>query len=117
MTTLEPGAREVLTHGGTARPRSTARAARSPAATITDGFDVLVQLVMAAMTTDPWSTSKLAPPASRTGTGEDRSSDSGARPGAGASAAAGGSIPSVSAGGSLAGKERAEAWSWLPLGS
>ena len=26
----------------------------SPAATITDGFDVLVQLVIAAMTTEPW---------------------------------------------------------------
>ncbi len=37
------------------RPRSTAFFASSPAASITDGFDVFVQLVIAAMTTDPWS--------------------------------------------------------------
>ncbi len=32
-----------------------------PAPTITEGFEVLVQLVIAAMTTWPWSTSKLFP--------------------------------------------------------
>ena len=34
-------------------PRSTAFRASSPAATMTWGFDVLVQLVIAAMTTSP----------------------------------------------------------------
>src|SRR5438067_9689716 len=54
VTTFEPGARLVLTHGWLRRPRSTAFFATSPAASITDGFDVLVQLVIAAMTTRPW---------------------------------------------------------------
>ncbi len=55
MTTREPGARLVLTVGRTVRPRSTARLASRPAATITEGFEVLVQLVMAAITIDPCS--------------------------------------------------------------
>ena len=37
MTTLDPGARLVLTHGFVASPRSTALRATSPAATITLG--------------------------------------------------------------------------------
>ncbi len=57
MTTFEPGARLVLTHGLVVRPRSTAFFASRPAATITDGFDVLVQLVIAAITTEPLTTS------------------------------------------------------------
>src|SRR4029450_13397380 len=68
MTTLDPGASEVLTHGLEARPRSTALRASSPAASITDGVEVLVQEVMAAMTTCPWSRSKPVPSSSRTGT-------------------------------------------------
>ncbi len=43
-----------MTYGGTVRPFATAFWATSPAATITLGFDVLVQLVMAAMATEPW---------------------------------------------------------------
>src|SRR3546814_6452297 len=43
----DPGDKEVLTHGFTLRPRSTAFLARRPAASITDGLDVLVQLVIA----------------------------------------------------------------------
>ena len=50
MTTFEPGARLVLTHGLLRRPRSTSFWAISAAATITDGLDVLVQLVIAAIT-------------------------------------------------------------------
>ena len=46
----------VLTHGFEVRPFSTAFLARIPAAMSTDGFDVLVQLVMAAMTMLPLST-------------------------------------------------------------
>ena len=53
MTTFEPGASEVLTHGMRSSPASTAFFASSPAPIITDGFDVFVQLVMAAITTDP----------------------------------------------------------------
>ena len=57
MTTFEPGASEVLTHGLTRRPRWTALRASSPAPSITDGFEVLVQLVIAAITTWPLSSS------------------------------------------------------------
>ena len=53
MTTVEPGASEVFTHGLTSRPRSTALRANRPAASITDGLEVLVQLVIAAITTRP----------------------------------------------------------------
>src|SRR5919107_1871213 len=68
MTTLDPGASEVLTHGLEARPRSTALRASSPAASITDGLEVLVQLVMAAITTWPWSRSNRVPSSSWTAT-------------------------------------------------
>ena len=57
MTALEPGASDVLTVGATVRPRATAFRASSPAPTITVGFEVFVQDVMAAMTTEPWPTS------------------------------------------------------------
>src|SRR5579859_5544646 len=40
VTTFDPGARLVLTHGLTVRPRSTAFFARIPAPIITDGFEV-----------------------------------------------------------------------------
>src|SRR5262245_5730816 len=53
MTTFDPGASDVFTHDFVARPFSTAFFASRPAATSTDGFDVFVQLVIAAMTTDP----------------------------------------------------------------
>ena len=53
MTTLEPGASVVFTHGLRFRPASTAFLASSAAPTITDGFDVFVQEVMAAITTEP----------------------------------------------------------------
>src|SRR5437867_5739923 len=56
VTTFEPGAGLVFTHGWLDRPRSTARFASSPAPIITLGFDVFVQLVIAAITTEPWST-------------------------------------------------------------
>ena len=47
------GRQRRLDPGGTVRPFSTAFFASSPAATMTDGFEVLVQLVMAAITMDP----------------------------------------------------------------
>ncbi len=51
MTTFEPGASEVLTQGLTFNPLRTALRATIPAPTITDGLEVLVQLVIAAITT------------------------------------------------------------------
>ncbi len=53
MTTFEPGARLVFTHDFDFNPRSTAFLATNPAAISTDGLDVLVQLVIAAITTLP----------------------------------------------------------------
>src|SRR3954465_10582081 len=61
MTTLEPGASEVFTHGLRCRPRSTPLRASSPAPTMTKGFDVLVHDVIAATTTAPWSISTSSP--------------------------------------------------------
>src|SRR5690348_17637278 len=48
----------VLTHGLTVRPLSTALRASSAAPSMTDGLEVLVQEVIAAITTAPWSSSK-----------------------------------------------------------
>src|SRR5689334_9892235 len=69
MTTLEPGASVVFTQGLTSRPASTAFLASSAAPIITDGFDVLVHEVIAAMTTWPWSTSVSRPSSMVTGVG------------------------------------------------
>ena len=55
MTTFDPGARLVFTHGLRSSPFSTAFFATRPAPIITLGLDVFVQLVMAAMTTEPCS--------------------------------------------------------------
>src|SRR5919202_4092937 len=71
MTTLDPGASVVFTHGFVARPRSTAFLASSAAPIITCGFDVLVHEVIAAMTTWPWSTSVSVPSSMVTGVGFD----------------------------------------------
>ena len=61
MTTRDPGASVVLTHGLGRSPRSTAFFASRPAASMTWGLEVLVQLVMAATTTAPSSTSTPVP--------------------------------------------------------
>jgi hypothetical protein len=53
VTTWEPGARLVFTQGLFVRPRAAAFFANRPAAIKTDGFEVLVQLVIAAITTSP----------------------------------------------------------------
>src|SRR5205814_5522299 len=60
LTTREPGASEVFTQGLTLRPFSTAFFASSPAASITAGFEVLVQEVIAAITTSPCARSTVA---------------------------------------------------------
>src|SRR6185295_12157618 len=61
VTTLEPGASDVLTHGFVFSPIACAFRASSPAPSITLGLEVLVQLVIAAMTTAPWRSLKVAP--------------------------------------------------------
>jgi hypothetical protein len=53
MTTLEPGASVVLTHGLRSSPASTALRASSAAPIMTCGLEVLVQEVIAAITTEP----------------------------------------------------------------
>src|SRR3954468_15569766 len=60
VTTFDPGARLVFTHGCRVRPRSNAFFASSPAPIITLGFEVLVQLVIAAITTEPLSSCAIA---------------------------------------------------------
>ena len=79
MTTVEPGASEVFTHGRRARPRSIALRASRPAPTITDGLEVLVQLVIAAITTRPWSSSTTVPSSSVTSTASSLQRQSGRR--------------------------------------
>src|SRR5215211_359977 len=71
MTTLDPGASVVLTHGLLDSPRSTAFLASSAAPIMTCGFDVLVQEVMAAITTWPWSISVSVPSSMTTRVGLD----------------------------------------------
>ena len=53
-TTCDPGTSEVFTQGLTVRPLAAALRANSPAPIITFGLEVLVQEVMAAITTSPW---------------------------------------------------------------
>ena len=56
MTTFEPGASVVFTHGLLCKPFSTAFFASNPAPIMTLGFEVLVHEVMEAMTTEPFVT-------------------------------------------------------------
>src|SRR6187551_2083647 len=53
-TTCEPGASEVFTQGFEVRPLATALRASRPAPISTEGFEVLVQEVIAAIATSPW---------------------------------------------------------------
>src|ERR687889_400744 len=69
MTTADPGASVVFTHGLLVSPRSTALLASSAAPIITCGFEVLVQDVIAAITTWPWSISVSVPSSIVTGGG------------------------------------------------
>src|SRR3954471_24530181 len=113
MTTLEPGARVVLTQGLRVRPRSTAFLASSAAPIMTCGFDVLVQDVMAAITTAPWSSSYSTPssPTTRVGLEGRPSAPLAALNTCGLSAAE----SSWLAGGSLAGNDSSLASSAGPL--
>src|SRR5690348_2759494 len=104
MTTLEPGASVVFTHGLRDSPFSTAFFASSAAPTITDGLDVFVQDVIAAITTAPWSSTASVPSANVTGIGLD------VRPSAPVAAECFGASPlacSPGAAGSEAGKDSA----------
>src|SRR5919112_5229059 len=76
MTTLDPGASVVFTHGLDVRPRSTAFLASSAAPIITCGLEVLVQEVIAAITTWPWSTEVSVPSSMTTRVGLDARSPS-----------------------------------------
>ena len=60
-TTWLPGASEVFTHGFCLRPSRLALRASRPAPISTLGFEVLVQEVIAAITTSPWPRSKSSP--------------------------------------------------------
>src|SRR5436190_14096072 len=60
-TTCEPGASEVFTHGLTVSPAAAALRASRPAPISTLGFEVLVQEVIAAITTSPWPRSSGRP--------------------------------------------------------
>src|SRR6187431_3533925 len=57
-TTWLPGASEVFTHGLAFRPLAAALRASRPAPISTLGLEVLVQEVIAAITTSPWPRSK-----------------------------------------------------------
>src|ERR1700741_2119982 len=61
VTTFEPGARLVLTHGLDDRPWATAFLASRPASSIPLGFEVLLQPVIAAMTTEPCRIENFSP--------------------------------------------------------
>src|ERR1700712_6128804 len=69
MTTFEPGASDVLTHGRRCGPLSTGLRASRAAPIITEGFEVLVHEVIAAIVTAPWSSSSWVPSDSVTGVG------------------------------------------------
>ena len=104
---VEPGARLVFTCGSTVSPFSTAFLASSPAPIITDGFEVLVQLVIEAITAEPCLSVASWP--SRLTFTPPLGSASGA-PGLGSPPAVGSGSPSpvtpaASAGVSLAGKD------------
>src|ERR1700741_940731 len=58
-TTWLPGASEVLTQGFAVSPLAAALRANRPAPISTLGLEVLVQEVIAAITTSPWPRSKL----------------------------------------------------------
>src|SRR5215467_14565455 len=68
MTTLDPGASVVFTQGLRVRPASTALRASMAAPTITNGLDVLVQEVIAAITPEPCPTLVRVRSSSVTGT-------------------------------------------------
>src|SRR5215475_1465766 len=113
MTTLDPGASVVFTHGLRISPRSTAFFASRAAPTITDGLDVFVHEVIAAMTTEPWSTSVRVPSSSVTGVGR-RGRPAASAP-SGSTCGAPPALLAPQAGASLAGNDSADASSTVDV--
>src|SRR5258705_9413067 len=109
MTTLGPGASVVFTQGRLLSPCSTAFFASSAAATITEGLDVFVQEVIAAITTEPWSTSVRVPSSRVIGTGWLGRLPAPAPTGSTCGAPPSPLPPLPSAGASLAGNDSADA--------
>src|SRR3954449_10729677 len=77
MTTLDPGASVVFTQGLVVSPRSTAFLASSAAPIITCGLEALVQEVIAAITTRPWTTNVSVPSSMTTRVGLEGRSPTG----------------------------------------
>ena len=115
MTTFEPGASDVLTHGWRVSPRAAALRASRPAPSMTDGFEVFVHDVIAAMTTCPWSSLNVSPSSVTSAAVSECSAITvpAATAGAAAGSCGSGSWPGAPlAGGSEAGKVSAIASSW-----
>src|SRR5690625_3988657 len=102
----DPGAREVFTHGFDCSPCSTAFFANRPAPSMTDGLDVLVHEVIAAITTSPWSNSAGESP-TMIWAGSEGQDVGGAI--ANVRGGSSRSVRALTAIGSLAGKDREEA--------
>src|SRR5919202_3867385 len=119
VTTFEPGARLVLTCGATFKPLSTAFFASSPAPIMTDGFEVFVQLVIAAMTAEPCVMEDCWPSRVTVTAPSGRSSDEGAPGDSGYWIWSSPSLvtPVIAAGGSLAGNDSSDASSGEQSGS
>src|SRR5262249_3676742 len=69
MTTFEPGASVVFTHGLRARTRSPVVRASTAAPILACGLEVFVHDVIDAITTAPWSRWYVVPSAAVTGVG------------------------------------------------
>src|SRR5688572_11985948 len=115
VTTFDPGASDVFTHGFCARPFSTAFLASSPAPSMTDGFEVFVQLVIAAITTAPWPSSNDLPSSVSTTAWAGSASATLVGAPAWGSGSPSASMLDPGAGGSLAGKDSHDAASWVPF--
>src|SRR4051812_50021749 len=62
VTTFDPGASDVFTHGWRWSPRLRALRARRPAPSMTDGVEGVVHDGIAAITTWPWAGLNDSPP-------------------------------------------------------
>ena len=105
----------VFTHGLVVRPFSTAFLASSAAPIITDGLEVLVHEVIAAIATAPWSSSNSVPSSSVTLAGFDDARAAAGRVVAPVVGAPSPLPPSECAGASLEGKDSSDCSSTLDL--
>src|SRR4029078_8558750 len=112
---VEPARGGVFTQGRRVGPASTAFFASRPAPSITDGFEVFVQLVIAAITTAPWPSSNSCPSSVlTTACAGSASATAVAGPGCGFGSPSA-SVLNPAAGGWLAGNDSHEASSGVPL--